>query len=58
MLRPWLLCVWLVALCVTADITAADPRPPAKGAVHTVVIENMQYNRRSCACTAASESCG
>jgi plastocyanin len=44
MLRPWLLCVWLMALCVTADITAADPRPPAKGAVHTVVIENMQYN--------------
>lgn len=40
----WLLCLWLVALCVTADITAADPQPPAKGAVHTVAIENMQFN--------------
>jgi plastocyanin len=39
----WLLCPWLVALLISSDLTAADPQPP-KGAVHTVVIENMQYN--------------
>ena len=44
MMRQWLLCLWLVVLCVSSDITGADPQLPAKGAVHTVVIENMQYN--------------
>jgi len=39
-----LLCPWLVALLVSSDFSAADPQPPVKGAVHTVVIENMQYN--------------
>jgi plastocyanin len=44
MTRPRLLCLWLAALLVSADISAADAPRPAEGAVHTVVIENMQYN--------------
>lgn len=44
MTRPRLFCLWLAALLVSSDIAAADPQRPAKGAVHTVVIENMQYN--------------
>jgi plastocyanin len=44
MTRPRLLCRWLAALLVSSDITAADGPHPAEGAVHTVVIENMQYN--------------
>lgn len=46
MTHPRLLCLWLAALLVSADITAADAQQPAEGAVHTVVIENMQYNPR------------
>ena len=44
MTRPRLFCVWLAALLVSSDITAADAQRPAEGAVHTVIIENMQYN--------------
>ena len=44
MMRPWLLCLWLAAPLVSSGITAADAQRPAEGAVHTVVIENMQYN--------------
>jgi plastocyanin len=44
MTRARLLCLWLAALVVSAAITAADAQRPAEGAVHTVVIENMQYN--------------
>jgi plastocyanin len=44
MTRPRLLCLWLAALLVSSGITAAETQRPAKGAVHTVVIENMQYN--------------
>jgi plastocyanin len=40
----WLLCPGLASLFVSTDLTAADPQPPGKGAVQTVVIENMQYN--------------
>jgi plastocyanin len=42
--RPRLLCLWLAALLVSTDVTAADAPRPAEGAVHTVVIENLQYN--------------
>ena len=44
MMRSWLRGVCLAALCVSSQIAAAVAQPPAKGAVHTVVIENMQYN--------------
>ena len=44
MTRPRLLCLWLAALLVSSDLTAADAPRPAEGAAHTVVIENMQYN--------------
>ena len=44
MRRPRLLCLWLAAFLVSSDITAADGQRPAAGAVHTVIIENMQYN--------------
>jgi plastocyanin len=44
MTRPRLLCLWLAALLVASDLAAADAQRPAEGAVHTVVIENMQYN--------------
>ena len=44
MTRPWLLCLWLAAPFVSSDITAADAERQAEGAVHTVVIENMQFN--------------
>ena len=43
LVRPgWLL--WLAALVVASGLGAADERHAAKGASHTVVIENMQYN--------------
>ena len=44
MTRPRLLCLCLAALLVSSYLTAADAPRPAEGAVHTVVIENMQYN--------------
>ena len=44
MLRSWLLCLSLAAPFVSADSIAADAQRPAEAAVHTVVIENMQYN--------------
>jgi plastocyanin len=44
MTRPRLLCLWLAALLVSSGITAADAPRPAERAVHTVVIENMQFN--------------
>ena len=44
MTPPRLLCLCLAALLVSSDLTAADAPRPAEGAVHTVVIENMQYN--------------
>jgi len=41
--RPgWLL--WLSAIVLSSGLSAADQQHPAKGASHTVVIENMQYN--------------
>jgi plastocyanin len=43
MMRSWLPCLGLAALFVSSNI-AADEQRPAKGAVHTVVIENMQFN--------------
>ena len=43
-MRSWLLCLWLGAPFISSDITAAEAPRPAEGAVHTVVIENMQYN--------------
>ena len=43
MTRPRLLCLWLAALLVSSDLTAADAPRPAEGAAHTVVIENMQF---------------
>jgi hypothetical protein len=42
-MRRWLPCLSLAALFISSDITAADARRPAKGAVHTVTIEDMQY---------------
>ena len=44
MTPPRLLCLCLGALLVSSDLTGADAPRPAEGAVHTVVIENMQYN--------------
>jgi plastocyanin len=44
MTRPRLLGLWLAALLVSSGVTTADAQRPAEGAVHTVVIENMQYN--------------
>jgi plastocyanin len=44
LLRWWLPCAWLATVCLSSDITAADAQHQAKGAAHTVVIENMQYN--------------
>ena len=42
-MRPgWLL--WLSAVFLSSGLSAADQQHPAKGASHTVVIENMQYN--------------
>jgi plastocyanin len=43
-MRRWLPCVSLAALFVSSDITAADAQHPAKSAVHTVTIENMEYS--------------
>jgi plastocyanin len=43
MMRSWLPCLGLAALFLSSDITAADEQGPTKGAVHTVVIENMQF---------------
>jgi plastocyanin len=43
-LRGWLPCLGLGALFLSSGIIAADAQRPAKGAVHTVVIENLQYN--------------
>ena len=43
-MRGWLPCFSLAALSISSDITAADAQRPANGAVHTVAIENMQYN--------------
>jgi len=41
--RPgWLL--WLSAVVLSSGLGAADEQHVAKGASHTVVIENMQYN--------------
>jgi len=42
-MRRWLPCLSLAALFISSDITAADARRPAKGAVRTVTIEDMQY---------------
>jgi plastocyanin len=35
---------WLAALPLAAGLGVADEQHPAKSAVHTVVIENMQFN--------------
>ena len=43
-MRSSLHCLWLAAVFVSSDVGGAEAQPPAKGAVHTVVIENMQYN--------------
>ena len=43
-MRSWPLCLWLAGLFVAPGIRAADAPHPAGSAVHTVVIENMQYN--------------
>jgi plastocyanin len=43
-MRSWLLCLWLAAPFISSEMTAAEAQRPAEGAVHTVVIENMQYN--------------
>jgi plastocyanin len=43
-MRSWLPCLVLAAPFVSTGITVADTPSPAKGAAHTVVIENMQYN--------------
>ena len=44
MTRPQFLCLWLAALLVSSGISATDAQHPAEGAVHTVVIENLQFN--------------
>ena len=44
MTRPRLLCLWLTALLVSSSSSATEAQRPVEGAVHTVVIENMQYN--------------
>jgi plastocyanin len=35
---------WLAALVLAAGLSVADEQHAAKSAVHTVVIENMQFN--------------
>ena len=42
--RTWLRCLAVGALVFSSPITAADAQRPPQGTVHTVVIENMQYN--------------
>jgi plastocyanin len=43
--RAWLRWLWLAAFLFLSDnIAAADAKDPAQGTVHTVVIENMQFN--------------
>jgi plastocyanin len=45
MLRGRLRWLWLGALLLSSgNIAAGDEKHPAQGAVHTVVIENMQFN--------------
>ena len=45
MLRRWQRWVWPAAFLLSSgNVAAADPKQPAQGAVHTVVIENMQFN--------------
>jgi len=44
-LRGWRRWLWPAALLLSSgDIAAADAKHPAQAAVHTVIIENMQFN--------------
>jgi plastocyanin len=44
MARAWSWWVWSAAFLLASGSIAADTEHPAQGAVHTVVIENMQFS--------------